>query len=112
MEETKVTSDTIIEWVKKQIEGKNIPSRDTWIDIAFRLSFLRVDEAHLYNQMHQAVAKKKLEIYKLQEKKNKAAADLEVEATDEYRFMRDQEDKIYTIDEAVRIAKKAGDLQL
>ena len=109
---TQVTSDIILNWVKTQVENKKEVSRDDWIDIAFKLTFLRIDEAILFNNMRQAVAQKKLEILKAQEKKNVAAAELEVEASDEYRFMKDQEDKIYSIDEFVRIAKKSSDINL
>lgn len=108
----KVTSDAILNWVKSQVESKNVPSREMWIDIAFRLTFLRIDEAKLYNQMQQAVSAKKLEILKSQDKKNVAAADIEVRATDKYRFLKDQEDKIYSIDEFVRIAKRSADIDL
>lgn len=112
MEQKQVNADVIINWVKEKIESKQTPSRDDWIEISFRLVFLRLDEAQLYNKMHQAVSQKKLEILKGQTKKNVAAAELEVETTDEYKFMKDQEAKLYTIDESVRVAKKAGDLQL
>lgn len=108
----KVNSDIILNWVKEQVESKKEVSRDAWIGIAFRLTFLRIDEAQLYNKMRQSVAQKKLEILKAQAKKNVAAAELEVEATDEYRFMKDQEDKIYSVDEFVRIAKKSSDINL
>jgi hypothetical protein len=108
----RTTADTILNWVKEQIESKKIVSRELWVEIAFKLTFLRIDEAQLYNKMRQAVAKKKLEILKGQEKKNVAAADIEIESTDEYRFCRDQEDKIYSLDEFVRIAKKSADINL
>lgn len=108
----KVSSDVILQWVKKQVENKKEVGRDIWIEIAFKLSILRIDEAIMYNKMRQAVAQKKFEILKNQTKRNVAAAQVEVETLDEYRFMRDQEDKIYTIDELIRIAKKSADINL
>lgn len=106
---TKITADTILDWAREQVESKNMPSREVWLDIAFRLNLLKVEEAQLLNKMRQSVAQKKLEVMRGQDKRNVAAAELEVEATDEYRFMRDQEAKLETISEFVRIAKKNSD---
>ena len=109
MDNNKITSDTILEWAKKMVEEKKMPSREVWLDISFRLNLLKIDEAQLLHKMRQDVAKSKLEILKSQEKKNVAACDLEIEATDAYRFMRDQESKIEVIEEFVRIAKRNAD---
>ena len=109
MEENKVTSDKILSWAISQVEGKKSISRELWLEIAFRLNLLRIEESQLVNKMRQEVAKKKLELFRAQEKRNVSAVELEVEATDEYRFLKDQEDKIYSIDEFVRIAKKNSD---
>lgn len=101
-----VTSTKILTWLKEQVENKVVIDREMWLDIAFKLNLLRIDEARLLNKMRQAVSQKKQEILKNQEKKNVAAVEIEIECLDEYRFMRDQEDLIYSIDEFVRIAKK------
>lgn len=108
----KISSDTILEWVIKCVENKKEIDRNLWLEIAFRLNVLRIEEAILYNKMRQSVAIKKLEILKNQQKRNVAAAEAEIETIDEYRFMRDQMDKIYSIDEFVRIAKKNTDINL
>lgn len=105
----KVTADTILEWAKKQVEDKQMPSREIWLDVAFRLNLFKIDEAFLLNKMRQEVALHRLAILKSQEKRNVAAADLEVETTDAYRFMKDQEAKLDAIEEFVRIAKKNSD---
>ena len=106
----KRSADTIINSLKEIIESKKSVPRDTWLEAAFDLNLLRIDEAQLLNKMMQVVAQEKLKILKGQEKKNVAAAELEIQATDEFRFMRDQMDKLYSIDEFVRIAKKSADL--
>ena len=106
----KRSADTIIAALKEIVESKKQVPREVWLEAAFDLNLLRIDEAQLLNQMKQAVAQKKLDIFRGQEKRNVAACDLEVEATDAYRFMRDQEDKIYSIDEFVRISKKSADI--
>ena len=106
----KVDSDIILNYLKGLVESKKPIPREIWLECAFKLNLLRLDEGQLYSTMLQAVAKKKLEIYNAQTKRNVAAADLEVEATDEYRFMRDQREKLEVIEEFVRIAKKNADL--
>lgn len=106
MEKEPVTADTILNALKLLVESRQIISKDQWLGYAFDLNLVRIDEARLLHQMEQEVAKTKLEILKAQEKKNVAAADLEIEATDAYRFMRDQEDKLWSVDEFIRIAKK------
>lgn len=111
MEKDLVSVDLIIDYLKGMVERKIPIAREEWLSIALKLVVLRVDEAKLFNQMSQEVAKKKLGILKAQDKKNVAAADLEIESTDEYRFMKDQEDKLYTLDEFTRVAKKSADVQ-
>ncbi len=106
----KITADTILKWAQEQVESKNMPSREVWLDIAFRLNLLKIDEAALLNKMRQAVAQTKYDVLKAQDKKNVAAATLEVECSDAYRFMRDQEAKLEVIEEFVRIAKRNADL--
>ena len=106
----KVSSDLILEHLKSLVESKIPIAREAWLDVAFKLNLLKLDETKLFNKMRQEVAKKKLAILRAQDKKNVSAATLELESTDEYRFMRDQEDKIEAIEEFVRIAKKNADL--
>ena len=66
----KVTSDVILDWAIEQVQGKKAISKELWLEIAFKLNLLGYDEAQAYNQMHQAVAKKKLELKAAQEKVN------------------------------------------
>jgi len=112
MEQPKVTSDLILGYLKELVESKKPIPREVWLEVAFKLNLLRTDESQLLNKMRQAVAIKKLAILKSQEKRNVSAAELEVETTDECRFMRDQEEKLYSVDEFVRIAKKNADINL
>lgn len=106
----KVTSDVILEWLKAKVEQKEMIAREEWLDVAFKLNLLRIDEAATYNKLHQDVAQKKLALLKGQDKKNVAAAEVEIEASDEFRILRDQEDKLHSIDEFVRLAKKNSDI--
>lgn len=104
------TADSILNKLKEMVESRKPIARELWLEAAFDLVILRIDEARLFNKMHRAVAGKKLDILKSQEKKNVAAADIEIEASEEYQFAKDQEDKLYAIDELIRVAKKSADV--
>lgn len=110
MPETKITATYIFNKMQEFVEQKIPVSREAWMEVAFKLDILRIDEAKLYNTMRQSVAKMKNEIYDAQEKKNVAAVEMKIEASDEYRLMRDQEALIYSIDEMIRVAKKSADI--
>ena len=105
----KVTSDFILETLKVMVESRKPISRDEWLTSSFKLNLLLIDENKLLNTMRQAVAQKKLGIYQAQTKRNVAAADLETEASDEFKVMKDQESKCYAIEEFIRISKKSSE---
>lgn len=102
----KVTTDTILIFLKEAVEAKRMLNPDIWLDAAFKLNLLLGDEHSLMEELRQEVANKKLMTLSLQEKRNVAAAELEVEASDEYRIMRLQEHKVARIEEFIKIAKK------
>lgn len=106
MEKEKITSDVILGYLKELVESKKSIAKEEWLNCAFKLNLLRIDEAQLLNKMRQTVAKKKFEIMKAQDKKNVAAVEVEIDASDECLYMRDQEDKVEIISEFIRIAKK------
>ena len=105
----KISASFILDTLKTMVESKKLIPKDEWITAAGKLTLLRIDEAKLLNKQRQEVARMKLEILGKQEKKNVSLANAEIEATDVYRFLRDQEDTIYSLDEFVRIAKRAAD---
>lgn len=106
----KVTTDTILNWVKERVENKKVVSREDWIEIAFKLNTLLLDEVETLFSMKQYLAQKRKEIFEKQEgKRNVSAAELEVETLDEYRKMRIQEAKCDQIREFIMIAKKNSD---
>lgn len=109
METKKRTTDTVLEKLREMVESKIDIPKNQWLEAAFFLNLLSIDDKQLLNKMRQAVAVKKFDIYKNQTKRNVSAVDLEVETLDEYRFMRDQEAKIYAIEQLVMIAKKNAD---
>lgn len=103
------TTDSVLKDLKEIVESGRMVDRSVWLTAAFTLNLLEIDENILLRQMQQKVAQKKLDILQGQAKRNVAAAELEVEATDEYRIMRDQEDKIESVKEFVMIAKKSSE---
>ena len=105
MNEPKVTTDLILSFLKELVESKKRIPQEVWLDASFKLNLLLDDEEHLMETLRQDVAKAKLEILKAQEKRNVAAAELETEASDTYRFAREQEHKVDRIREFIRIAK-------
>lgn len=99
------TADALLSDLKRlREEGKPIP-KEVWLNAAFDLNLFRLDESEKLNLLRQQVAQRKLAALNRQEKRNVAAADAEIEATDEFRMMRDQETKLDIIAEFVRIAK-------
>jgi len=105
----KRTSQSVLDNLRDLVESKKSIPKEMWLECAFFLNLLGIDDAQALNKMNQAVAQKKLSIYNLQEKRNVAAVELEVESSDEFREMKNQEAKIYAIKELVRIAKKNSD---
>src|SRR5947209_5300896 len=98
----KVTTDLILGWLQEQVKSKRMIPREVWLDAAFKLNLLLGDEVHEAEMLRQAVAQKKYEILKTQDKKNVAAAKIEVEASDLYRLMHEQEAKVSRIEEFIK----------
>lgn len=100
------TADSVIGDLKRIVSERKPLDKDKWLEAAFYLSVLREDEAKKLNRLNQEVSQLILGIMKVQDKKNVAAAEKEVSASDKFVEMKDQEAKIYTIDELIRVAKK------
>ena len=102
----KVDTDTILDWLKARVESKQPIPQDAWGDAAFKLNLLLADEHSDMENWHSIVSNKKLKILQGQEKRNVAAADLEIEASEEYRQMKLQEHRVERIEEFIKLAKK------
>lgn len=105
----KRSADTILADIHNRVEARLSISRDQWLDAAFYLNSFFTVESKILNGMRQEVAKAKLDVLASQEKRSVALAELEVEASDVYRLMKDQEAKLDAIQEYIRIAKKSAD---
>ncbi len=101
----KVTASTIIDYLKNAVEGRATLNPEVWLDGAWKLTLLVGDENEKLNRLRQEVAIKRLDILKGMDKRNVSEARLIVEATDEYRQMKDQEARCEQIDEFIRVAK-------
>lgn len=101
----KVTTETIINWIKEQVENKQPVAPGLWVDSAAKLNVLLADEHNKLFEYQQKVAQMKLGYLQGQDKINVSEAKLRVEATDEYRLMHEQKAKIERIIEFIRIAK-------
>lgn len=98
-----VTADTILDWLKKQVENHEVIDPKTWIDAAMKLNVLLEDETTLLFTQGQAV--KEIQLAKKQEGESVSASKLYAETTDEYVEYKKQEAKVERIQEAVRLAK-------
>ena len=101
---TKVTCDTIIDWIAKQVEEKHPISPSLWLDSAAKLNALKEDETDRLFDLKQSVSRDKAAL--IMTGKSVAAAKVEVEATDAFKAMCKQEAKVEQIAEFIRIAKK------
>lgn len=102
----KVTTDTILDFLKEAVESKKKLPAELWIETALKLNLLLGDEHIDLENYRSLVSGKRLEMLKKQEKKNVAAVEVEIEASDEYRTMRIQEHRVDRIEEFIRLAKK------
>lgn len=106
MPEPEKTADEVIAFLHDAVARQKTLNPAVWIDAAFKLN-LKLDKEHedLENK-RSIVANKKLEIMKLQDKRNVGAAELEIEASPEYKAFRLQQHKVDRIEEFIKIAKK------
>lgn len=103
------TAESVINDLKKIVAERKPLDREYWLTAAFYLSLFREDEAKKLNRLNQEVSRMTIEVLKTQDKKNVAAAEKEVSATDKYLEMKDQEARITTMDELIRVSKKNAD---
>lgn len=104
------SADSIITDLQRLAEDKHyVLDRKEWLNAAFLLNSFRFNEEKIFNGMRQEVSQLKLDTLKSDEKKSVAKVEIEVEASDLYRLMKDQEAKIAVIKEYGMIAKKAAD---
>lgn len=100
-----LSADNILQVIDEAgIAGRTL-NPQMWLDIAHRLQVLLGAKANALEDMRQEVAKKKLEFLADMDRKNVAAADAMVEATDIYRDMKKLEWEVKRIEGFTNIAK-------
>ncbi len=108
MSEVKVTNDLILSTIKGWVESKASISAEMWMDAAMKLNILSLDDAEAMIDAELRDAQLKLGILAKQEKRNVAAAEIEVEASPEYRHLRILQERMEVLREAIRLAKKSA----
>ena len=101
--ENLVTTNSIIQWLKEQVEQKKPVSPTQWLEASQRLCILLGDESEELFKLQQKVAQQKVDY--IEQDKSVSEAKARVEASDDYRLYCCQKAKIARIDEQIRIAK-------
>lgn len=105
----KVTIDLILKWLQESIEQKRPVDAHTWVDSAQKMVILVGDESSKLYDIQQKVAQ--LKVARIEQGDSVAKAKVYVEASDEYKEMKQQEAKIERVFESVRISKIQAKLQ-
>ena len=105
MENTLVTTEIIINYLKEAVENKQPIPPGLWIDSAVKLNILLGEEQELLFKLQQKVAQSKIEFLNEDDKRNVSKAKMMVEASEEYREAKNQQAKIDRIVEFIRLAK-------
>lgn len=103
--EDKITSDTILSWFKTAVENKQQLDPDLWLNAAHKLAVLLGDEEMKLYELQQKTAELKLKFYNEMAKPLVSAAEMNTEASSEYKEYQQQRAKISQIEEFIRIAK-------
>lgn len=98
-----ITSDTILNWLKEQVENKQVIDAHTWITAASKLNILLEDETDKLFEMGKRV--KEIQLEKANEGESISASKLYAETTNEYMEYKKQEARVDRIQEAIRLAK-------
>lgn len=99
----KVTTDTILDWLKESVEQKRPVDAHTWVEACQKMNVLISDENNKLFDLQQRVARMKVRI--IESGSSVAKAKVYVEAEQEYKEMKKQEARIEQIQEAIRISK-------
>lgn len=106
-----VTADTIMDWLRKQVEEKNPVSPLQFLEAAVKLEALMGNETDKLADAEHAVSVLKLSYLKSQDKRNVSEAKAFVEASEEHLLARKQRGRVDQIKEFVMLAKKYATLK-
>ena len=108
MNETR-SIDTLLDWLKNATEKRASINPSQFVEAATYMVILMGEEHEKLSLLKQNIAKMKVSLLKEYDKVNKVT--LMVEASDEYREMKNQEARIANIEEYIRLAKLFGRLK-
>lgn len=98
-----VTIDTIINWLKEQVEKKVPISPHLWVDAALKMTVLLGSEHDRLYDLQSWVAQEKVNY--IDNNDSVAKANAKVQTGKNYNLMKKQEAKIGRIEEMIRVAK-------
>lgn len=98
----KVTTNTIIDWLRERVENREPVSPSLWLESALKLNLLSTDDNDELFNLQRKVAEAKVEFMATM---SAAQAKVCVEATDLYLQMQKKKAKIEQIEEFIRICK-------
>lgn len=103
------TVDSILSKLKEMVENKIPVTAEEWLDGAFYLHTLKLDEDDKLLFLNTALAKKEVELLEKHGAANRAK--VELRTTKEYEDYQRQKNKIESIKGLVMIAKRQGDIR-
>lgn len=97
--------DTILAWFKEAIQAKMPITPTQFIEASEYLNILIGNENDKLAELEQKVALARLQFMEAEENKSVAEAKVRIEATDIYKEMKKQKNKIAQIIEFIRLGK-------
>lgn len=101
--DTLITTDLILETLKDWVEKKVPIDPYLWVDAGLKLNMFKSDETAKLYDLQQKVALRKVAL--IENGDSVAMAKAKTDASDEYKFYKNQEAKIEMIEEMIRLAK-------
>lgn len=101
--ETKVTLDTILNWLIDAVESKKVISPSMWVNTAQKINILLHGEYDKLFDLQQQVAVLQSQYIELD--KSVAESKVLINASEVYKHYKKQESKINLVQEEIRLAK-------
>ena len=108
--EEKITVDTILDWLKSQVESKNPVSPHLYIEAAQKLVVLVGDEQDKLFDLQHLIAELKSNLI-VEAKTSVAESKVRIEAQKVYTDMLKQKSKVERVFEMIKIAKIRARMQ-
>lgn len=103
------TIDTLLDWLRNATQKRESVNPSKFVEAATYMVILIGGEHEKLSLLKQKIARMKVDLLQEHDKVNKVT--LIVEASDEYREMKNQESRISQIEEYVKLSKLMGRLK-